>query len=297
MDAGVNFLGLEKFLQVVTFFAPNDIHVIHRRGPFAHGRRLHHALEPFGVARSNLAAIFVEPVEMLQHHAPDGGIDFVEPHVVTGKFVVVLALATVVAQHPQAFGHLRVVRGDATAVAEHGQVFRREEAERAEVAHRADGLALVFRTLRLRTIFDDPEMMFGGDAQQPVHVHGMPVNIHRDDADGARRDGGFDLVEIQAIGVVDVHEHRAGAEVNERFHGGKRGVAGHDDFIAGADALQLVQEINNHRPGRTQNALGGAGVGREFFFKLLRFLAEDVLAGADGAQGGFLDFGIHETFG
>jgi len=38
-------------------------------------------------------------------------------------------------------------------------------------------------------------------------------------------------------------------------------------------------------------------VGGEFLFELLRFLAEDVLAGADGAQGGFLDLGVHETFG
>ena len=86
-------------------------------------------------------------------------------------------------------------------------------------------------------------------------------------------------------------------QMDERFHGGKRGVAGHDDFVTGTDALELVQQINNHRPGRTKNALGGAGVGGQFGLKSLALGREDVLAGADGAQGGFLDFGVHETFG
>ena len=71
---------------------------------------------------------------------------------------------------------------------------------------------------------------------------------------------------------------------------GKRRVAGHDDFVAGPDALELVQQIDNHRPGRAEDALRGAGVRGEFGFKGLAFLAEDVLAGADGAQRGFLDF-------
>ncbi len=85
--------------------------------------------------------------------------------------------------------------------------------------------------------------------------------------------------------------------MDERFHGGKRRVAGHDDFVAGPDALELVQQIDNHRPGRTEHALRRAGMCGEFGFKCLRFLAEDVLAGANGAQRGFLDFGVHETFG
>jgi hypothetical protein len=85
--------------------------------------------------------------------------------------------------------------------------------------------------------------------------------------------------------------------MNERFHGRKRSVAGHDDFIARPDALELVQQIDNHRPGRAQDALRGAGVGGELGFKGLALGRQDVLAGADGAQRGLLDFGVHKTFG
>jgi hypothetical protein len=37
-------------------------------------------------------------------------------------------------------------------------------------------------------------------------------------------------------------------------------------------------------------------VGRQFGFERLAFFAEDVLPGAQRAQGGFFDFRINETF-
>jgi hypothetical protein len=57
-----------------------------------------------------------------------------------------------------------------------------------------------------------------------------------------------------------------------------------------------MQEINNHGPGTSQNTLRRARVRGEFLLKLVRFLAENILARADGSQRGFLDLGIYETF-
>ena len=148
--------------------------MIHRRGPLAHRRRLHDAFKTLVVARGDLAAVLIEAVEMLQHYAADGGVDFVEPDVVAGEFVVVFSLATVVAQHPQAVGVIHFVRRDAAAVAEDGEAFRREKAERAEVTHAADGLALVFRALCLRAIFDGPEIIFLGDGERLSLSIGWP---------------------------------------------------------------------------------------------------------------------------
>ena len=39
-----------------------------------------------------------------------------------------------------------------------------------------------------------------------------------------------------------------------------------------------------------------AGVGGQFGLKGLAFLAQDVLAGTERAQGGLLDLGVHEAF-
>ena len=124
----------------------------------------------------------------------------------------------------------------------------------------------------------------------------MAVKMHPDDADGARRDERFNVCQVHDEGVINVGEHRLGAEVNQRFHRRERRVAGDDDFVARSDALQLVQAINNHCPRTAEDALRGAGVRGEFGFKRGGFFTEDVLAGADGAQRGFLDFGVHETF-
>ncbi len=125
----------------------------------------------------------------------------------------------------------------------------------------------------------------------------MPININRDDADGARGNRRFDLVEVQDIGVIHINEHGPGAEMDERFHRGKGGVAGHNDLVTRANPLKLVQQIDDQRPGRAEDALFGAGVGGQFSFKSLALLAKDVLAGAQGAQGSFLDFRIQETLG
>ena len=107
---------------------------------------------------------------------------------------------------------------------------------------------------------------------------------------------GFDLVEIHDLRVIDIQEHRPGAQMDERFHRGKGGVAGNDDLVAGTDPLKLVQQINNQRPGRAQNALLGAGVSGQLGLKGLAFLSQDILAGADGPKRGLLHFRIHETF-
>lgn len=296
MDAGLDGFLLQKFLQVVAFLGADDIHVIRRRGPFAHRRRLDDAFEPGVVTRGDFAAVFVEAVEVLQHHTADGGVDFVEPDVVAGEFMVVFALAAMVAQHPQPVGVIHLVCDDAAAIAEHGEIFRREKAERAEIAHAADGLALVFRALRLRAILDEPQMIFFCHRDELVVVHRMSVKMHADDADGARRDERFDVRQIHDERVVNVREHRPRAEVDQRLHRRKRRVAGHDDFVARPDALNLVQQINNHRPRTAEDGRGRAGVRGEFSLERLGLGSEDVLTGADGAQRSFLDFRVHETF-
>ena len=107
----------------------------------------------------------------------------------------------------------------------------------------------------------------------------------------------FHMGQVHDIGVVNVGEHRPGAEMDQRFHAGKRRVAGNNDFVARSHALKLVQQIDDHGPGAAQHALRGAGMGGEFGLKGLGFLAQDVLAGADGPQRGLLHLGVHETFG
>jgi hypothetical protein len=124
----------------------------------------------------------------------------------------------------------------------------------------------------------------------------MAVQVDSDNADGARTDERFNMIQIHDKGVIDVREHRARTEVNQWFYAGKCRVTRYDDFVARTDSLELVQEIDDHRPGTAENTLGRTSVRGKLPFKLVRFFTEDILAGTDGAQSGFLDFGTHEAF-
>ena len=138
--------------------------------------------------------------------------------------------------------------------------------------------------------------MLGSDGEHAVHVRRMAVKMHRNDADRARRDERFDVRDVHAKGVVNVGKDRRRAAMDQRLHGGKRGVRRDDDFVAGLEALRQVHHIDNHRPGRAEHAVLRAGVRGQFGFKRLAFLAQDILARTQGAQRRFLDFGVHETF-
>ena len=64
----------------------------------------------------------------------------------------------------------------------------------------------------------------------------------------------------------------------------------------GLESLGQVHHIDDHRPGGTEHAVLRAGVRGQFGFKRLAFLGQDILAGAQGAQGRFFNFRVHETF-
>ena len=64
--------------------------------------------------------------------------------------------------------------------------------------------------------------IFSRDGEQAVVVNRMAVKMHADDADGARRDERFDVRQIHDECVVNVGEHRLGAEVHQRFHASEK---------------------------------------------------------------------------
>ena len=101
---------------------------------------------------------------------------------------------------------------------------------------------------------------------------------------------------VQAKGVVNIHEDRFGAAMNERLHRRNGRVRRDDDLVAGFEALRQVHHIDDHRPGRTQHAVLRAGVRGQFGFEGLAFLAQDILARTQGAQRRFFNFRIYETF-
>src|SRR5690242_8316850 len=130
VNAGLDVAFFEKLLELITALTANDIHVVHPFRPVALGWGMNDVTKPLIVSCRYSSPIFIESIQMLQHHAANRSVDFVEAHIVARKFVVVFSLASMVAQHPQPLSHLRIVGCDAAAVAQDGQVFRRKETER-----------------------------------------------------------------------------------------------------------------------------------------------------------------------
>ena len=64
---------------------------------------------------------------MLQHHAANRALDFVEADIEAGEFVVVFVSAPVIAQHADFFGEGVIVCHETAAIAEHREIFRREK--------------------------------------------------------------------------------------------------------------------------------------------------------------------------
>ena len=85
--------------------------------------------------------------------------------------------------------------------------------------------------------------------------------------------------------------------MNQRLHRRKGGVRRHDDFAVRLQSLREVEQIDDHRPGRAEDGVFGPGVSGEFGFERLAFLAQDILAGAQRAQGGLFNLRIHEALG
>src|SRR2546422_10647391 len=91
-----------------------------------------------------------------------------------------------VSQPPESLRKRAIVGDDGSAVAERAKILGRVEAERARDPDRADGTPPCRREVRLTAVFDDREIVPGGDRFDPRHGGGLAVQVHREDRAGAR---------------------------------------------------------------------------------------------------------------
>ena len=131
-----------------------------------------------------------------------------------------------------------------------GDVLVGLKTERNEIAEGADGLSFPCRTDGLRGIFDHAQLVLGRDRIQPVHIHRLARQIHRDNGLGALGYRGFDLIQIDvARDRVDVGEHRCGADFEYHVCGGDPGDRRGDDFIACAYARDAQRDLHGAGAG------------------------------------------------
>ena len=192
-----------------------------------------------------------DPV-LLGAHRPDHRIETVELHIEhsahqfggaradTGEGLrgVVAALPVEVARidvAAGALGHFRVAGGDAAAFAA-AHVLEEIEAERGSVAEGAKLAALIGPADALADVLEHQKAALLGDRHDRIHVAGGTPHVDRNDGARMRADRVAYGRGADGEALVDVDDHRNGADRQHRRGRRHIGVGRNQHLVARADA-------------------------------------------------------------
>src|SRR5260370_10252352 len=97
----------------------------------------------------------------------------------------------------------------------------------------------------------------------------MTIEMHRHDSSGTRGDRSLNLLRIQIEGgVLDIHEHRFGANIRNRRAGGNERERRGDNFITRLKFKQPHGDVQSRGAAVEPNALFGPAELREILLKL-----------------------------
>jgi len=199
----------------------------------------------------------------------------------------------VVAQHAQRLGHgIRLGRHH-TAIAIAPQVFAREETEGANVAHRASLATTHMRAKGLSAILDQLEPMLLRQVQQRLNVGGLAKQVHRQQGLGLGRDGLGHLVHVDVQGLwINVHKHRLGTDIGDRFGGCDEGERCRDHLVTRANARRQHGQMQRiGAVGAGDGVLDAQVLGR-FGLEGLHIGTQDVLGCVERGRHRGLDLGL-----
>ena len=159
------------------------------------------------------------------------------------------------------------------------------EGEAPHVAEGAHRLALPVVAVALGAVLHHLEAVAAGDLHDAGHVAGLTEQVHRQDGLGAGGDGGLDLLRVDVVVSVRLHEHRGCPVHGDAHDAGDVGVGADDDLVAPADAQQTEADPQRVQPAGKAHAVFGADVFGPLGFKLLHLAAQNVPAAAQHFQG------------
>jgi hypothetical protein len=147
--------------------------------------------------------------------------------------------------------------------------------------------------MRLCGVLQHVQAMLLRQRAQGIEVGWLPIQMHRHDGTCATGDRGRNARRVQVAGAFErLDRDRHGPALADRKPGGDEGVAGDDNFIAGAHAHGPQREGQGIKAVGHRHTVGGAGKSGELVFEGLDFAAADVAARAQTAQHGRLDLGL-----
>ena len=154
----------------------------------------------------------------------------------------------------------------------------------------AGSLAFPLGAVRLGAVLDDPQPTIRREFFHRVDIGRTPVQVHRQDSDGAAGDLSRGIFRIDHISVIDITEDRFGPDVDHRLDAWKCGERWHQHFVAAVQSLGNMQQMHRCRPGRGKHDVLHAKISRQLLLKRLAFRPEDVIAAMDDVENAAVDF-------
>src|SRR5215471_4819078 len=124
-----------------------------------------------------------------------------------------------------------------SAIAGAAEIFRRVEAQTADRADRAGAPAAIVGADRLRGVFNYRNTMLCRRLHERLHVHTLPIQMHRYDCFSSRGDGCLDTFRVEVeCRFIDIDKNGPAAQTSDGCGGGKKGERRSNDFVAWANA-------------------------------------------------------------
>ena len=147
--------------------------------------------------------------------------------------------------------------------------------------------------MRLTTVLEHPESVAAREVAHAGHVHGLSVDVHGDDADGAWRDFQRRVGDVHAVPRIDVDEDGRRLREADGLDGGKRGVRRDEDLVAGLHAERPERHPQRGGPGAREHGVTHADVAGEVGLEAPALRTEDPLARVHGGDDRLLELVVH----
>ena len=127
-------------------------------------------------------------MQVRQLHRQNRSLQRVQPGVPAHDAVLVFGGASMLPQNTKTFHQIRIAGGNRSPVSIRSQVLPRIEAIACETAGSADCIAVDRSTVRLRTIFNDDQIVPRCQLLKRLQVHRSAIQMHRNNCSCATRD-------------------------------------------------------------------------------------------------------------
>lgn len=124
--------------------------------------------------------------------------------------------------------------------------------------------------MRFGRVLNDPQSVARGDLTERDHIARHAVQVHGQDADGARRNRGGNRVGVEIPGIRRaVNEDGRCAAIADRIGGSDVRERRYDDFVTRPDLERHQGEVKRHRAVAGGECVRSPGEFGEAAFKLL----------------------------